>query len=71
MHSENLFSHYLFCFVPCVLPALKKVICSFARKVACALAYLSPKRSVRRLRVQSLFVVQLQSIEQELEKDQS
>lgn len=69
MHLENLFSHYLFCFVPYVLPALKKVMCSFSCKVACVLAYLSPKRSERRLRVQTLFVGQLQSIKKELEND--
>lgn len=57
----------MFCFVPCALSILK-VMFTISPKVACTLAYLSPKRSVRKLRVKSSFVVQLQSTEQELGK---
>lgn len=56
----------MFSFVPHALTILKKVMFTFSPKVAYSLAYLSPKGSVRKLRVKSSFVLQLQSIEQEL-----
>lgn len=58
----------MFFFVPCVVSILKKVRFTFSYDVICTLVYLSPTGSVRKLRIKPSFVVQLQSIEQELEK---
>lgn len=51
-----------------VLSLLTKVMFTFSPKVTCTSAYLSTKGSVRKLRVKTSFVVQLQSTKQELGK---